>query len=125
MKITDEAKTKIFSMESMANLYGRTDTDFGRFMRGFRQGMLTTMVALGIKRADVLPACPPDESAVIYASFIATYAAFLNAEGYPRLAVGSEDHEMMYGQEAQEMMVEAEKHLKEYKKRKTKKEVTH
>ena len=125
IKITDEAKARIFSMESMAGLYGKSDMDFGRFMRGFRQGMLTTMGALGIKQADVLPACPPDEAAVIYASFVATYAAFLNTERQSRLAVGSKDHEVMYGEEAQAMMMEAEQHLKEYKKAKAKKGMEH
>jgi len=125
MKITDEAKTRIFSMESMARMYGKTDEDFGRFMRGFRQGMLTTMGALGIRQADVLPACPPDEAAVIYASFVATYVAFLNTERQARIVAGSEDHEAMYGEEAQAMMAEAEQHLKEYKKRKAKKGMEH
>ena len=124
-KITEEAKTKIFSMGSMARLYGKTDADFGRFMRGFRQGMLTTMGALGIGQADVLPACPPDEAAIIYASFVATYAAFLNTERQPRLKEDSEDYAMLYGHDAQEMMVEAEQHLKEYKKRKAKKGMEH
>jgi len=109
----------------MAGLYGKTDMDFGRFMRGFRQGMLTIMGALGIRQADVLPVCPPDEVAVIYASFVATYASFLNTERQARIVVGSEDHEVMYGEEAQAMMVEAEQHLKDYKKAKTKKGMEH
>jgi len=87
--------------------------------------MLTAMGALGIRQADVLPACPPDEAAIVYASFVATYASFLNTERQARIVVGSEDHEMMYGVEAQAMMEEAEQHLAEYKKRKTKKSMEH
>lgn len=118
MKINEKAKIALFNIQAMAKMYGKTDEDFGRFMRGFYQGIMTAMYTLGFKVADFLPKLCPDKTRDIYAAFCATYATFLNTERAPRIDKDSEDHAMMYGPEAQEMMVEAERHLKEIKKSK-------
>ncbi len=116
VKITEEAKIKIFAMKSMAQMYAKTDEDFGRFCRGFHQGVITMLGALGL--VDILPMECPDDASTSYASFCAVYGTFLNAESKPRLPKDNKDYKMMYGEEAQAMMKEAEQHLANYKKQK-------
>jgi len=123
MKITEETKIKIFAMKSMARMYAQTDEDFGRFCRGFHNGIVMMMGALGLE--DMLPAECPDDEGTSYASFCAVYGTYLNAERKPRLDCNNEDYKMMYGEAAQAMMQETEQHLKEYKKRKAKKGMEH
>jgi len=118
MVINEEAKIKIFAIRSMAQMYGKTDEDLGRFCRGLYQGVLAVLGALDLKNKDILPAECPDDARTTYASFCALYGAYLNAERKPRLDKDCEEHKMMYGKEAQEMMAEAERVLEEINKQK-------
>jgi len=118
MKINDEAKIKIFSLKSIAKMYGTTDEDLGRFCRGFNQGVITVLGALKLAHKDTLPATCPDDARTTYAAFCALYGAYISSERKPRLDKNCEDHKMMYGKEAQQMMKEAERVLKEFKKAK-------
>jgi len=120
MEITEEAKIRIFATRSMAKMYGKTDEDFGRFCRGLYQGVLYMLATLGLNNKKILPAECPDDDHTTYASFCAMYGTYLNAERKPRLDKECEDYKTMYGKEAQEMMQEAEKHLKNYKREKRK-----
>jgi len=118
MEITEEAKIRIFAMISLAKMYAKTDEDFGRFCRGFHNGLLSALAAIGL--TDMLPSECPDDAHTTYATFCAVYGTYLNAERKPRLDRNHEDYKMMYGEEAQEMMQEAEKHLKNYNREKRK-----
>jgi len=117
MVINEEAKIKIFALKSMAQMYGTTDEDLGRFCRGLVQGVLSVLSALGLKNKDVMPAKCPDSAKTTYASFCALYGTYVNCERRPRLDKNSEEHVMMYGEEAQAMMAEAERVLDRIKKR--------
>lgn len=115
-KLNEETKIKIFAMKSMAQMYGTTDEDVGRFCRGFHQGVITVLGALGLR--DILPAVCPQDASTSHAAFCAIYGTYLNAERKPRLDKDCEDYKMMYGKEAQAMMKEAERNLENYKKQK-------
>ena len=123
IEINEEVKVQIFAMKSMTRMYAQTDEDFGRFCRGFHAGMLTVLCAIGL--TDILPKECPEDVHTSYATFCAVYGSYLNAERKPRLHKECEDYKMMYGKEAQEMMKEAETHLKNYKKTKRKNGLIH
>ena len=116
MVINEEVKILLFSMKSMAQMYAKTDEDFGRFCRGFYGGAMAVLGA--IQLYDILPTKCPDDDSTSYASFCAVYGTYLNAERKPRLDKNHKDYKMMYGKQAQAMMREAEGHLENFKKQK-------
>lgn len=118
MKISEAEKTKLFSVKSMVKMYARTDADFGRYCRGVHQGIILMMIGLGITADDIVPELPPFNPSGVYKAFCAIYGAFLGDEGKPRLDKNSPDHKMLYGPDAQDMMKEAEEHLKTIQQRK-------
>jgi len=71
---------------------------------------------MGLDIKDIMPKQPPDSPSMVYAGFMAAYSSYLSAEQEPRVAKNSEDHLMLFGRDAQNMMKKAEADLKKWEK---------